>query len=91
MGSRSGSSRDRERRLDPPYFYPDGDLQDWRRKIARWVDLIKSAAERDTDRVYATVHATLGRQLYERGLPSAQQSTIDEAQAARTIDFKQND
>ena len=32
-----------------------------------------------------------GRQLYERGFPSAQQSIVDEAQAARTIDFKQND
>ena len=29
--------------------------------------------------------------MYERGLPSAQQSIVNEAQAAKTIDFKQND
>ena len=51
MGPGSGSARDRESRLDFPYFYLDGELQDWRRKIARWVDLIKLAAERRMDRV----------------------------------------
>ena len=91
MDPGSGSARDRESHLDPPYFYPGGDLQDWRRKISRCVDPIKSAAERGTDGVYSTLYATLGRQLYERGLPSSQQSIVDEAQAARTIDFKQND
>ena len=86
MGLGSGSARDRESRLDPPYFYPDGDLQDCRRKIALWVDLIKSAAERGVDGVYVTVYATLGRQLYDLGFPSTQRSIVHEAQIGRTID-----
>lgn len=53
------------------------------------VALINSAAERGTDRVYNTVYATSGRDLYERGLSSGQQSIVDEAQTAQTIDFKQ--
>lgn len=94
MGPGNDPSQDRDRHrfhLDPPYFRPDGDLQEWRRKVVRWVDLIKSAAEKGTDRTYKTVYATLGRQLYDRGLPSAQQSILDEAQAKMTINFKQED
>lgn len=87
----NGRARDRESRLDPPFCQRNGDLQKWRRKVAPWVDMIRSAAERGTDRVYKTVFATLGRQLSERGLPSAQQLVVDESQAAKTIYFRQSD
>jgi len=61
-----------------------GDLQDWHTKVVRWVDLIKTAAEKENDRHYKTVWATLGRWLY-RGLPSAQQSILDEANAKGVV------
>jgi len=80
----------KETHSSPPSFTPDGDLQEWRRKVVRWVDLIKTAAEKGDDRHYKTVWATLGRWLY-RGLPSAQQSIVDEAQVKGVINYKQDD
>ena len=75
---------------DPPVFDPSQDHQEWRRNIARWVDTISSAAEKGSDRMYKTVFATLANQLYDRGLPSAQKSIVDEAQANGSINYKQS-
>lgn len=77
--------------MDPPYFSPQADLQIWRKEVARWVDKIKASAEKGSDRLYKTVFATLGRHLYDTGLPSSQQSIVDEAQARGKIDYKQDD
>lgn len=76
---------------DPPFFHPDRDLQEWRRDIGRWVDLILAAAEKGNDRHFSTVAKILGRTLYERGLPSAKKSIVDEAQAKQVIDYRQDD
>jgi len=76
---------------DPPVFDPASDLQEWRRDVARWVDTIAAAAEKGSDRLYKTVFATLANHLYDRGLPNAQKSIVDEAQAKGDIDYKQDD
>ena len=77
--------------LDPPFYKPDGDQLERRRKVARWVELIASAASKGTDKQYQTVFATLGRQLYDKGLPGPQQSHVDRAQKTKRINFKQDD
>lgn len=76
---------------DPPIFDPSGDLQVWRREIARWVDTIAQAAKKGQDKMYKTVFNTLANHLYDRGLPSASKSFVDEAQASGKINYKQND
>ena len=52
--------------------------------------MVQTAAEKETDRTYKTIWATLGRWFYDRALPSAQQSIVDEAQAKGVIDYKQD-
>ena len=76
---------------DPPVFDPSQDLLEWRRNIARWVDTISTAASKGSDRLYQTIFATLANHLYDRGLPSAQKSIVDEAQAKGLINYKQED
>ena len=76
---------------DPPRFSANKDLHVWRKQVANWVDLVATAAEKGSDKLYKTVFATLGRQLYDRGLPQAQMSIVDEAQQRGLIDYKQED
>ena len=77
--------------MDPPMFSASGDPQEWRREVARWADFIITAADKSKDKAYPTVKATLARDLYERGLPRAQKSIVDEAQAKRRLDYRQDD
>ena len=77
--------------FDPPVISPSADLQEWRRDISRWIDTIRSAALKDSDRMYKTIFATLANHLYDRGLPSEQKSIVDEAQLKGLIDYKQDD
>ena len=87
-GQDNGSSRGI---ADPPLFDPDQDLQVWRKRVAAWVDLISTAAEKGSDKLYKTIFATLARQLYDRGLRQAQKSIVEEAQERGDIDYKQED
>ena len=41
--------------------------------------------------MYKTIFATLANHLYDRGLPSAQKSIVDEAKAKGLINYKQED
>ena len=77
--------------MDPLLFSASGDPQEWRREVARWVDFITTAADKGQAKAYPTVKATLARHLYERGLPRAQKSVVDEAQAQRKLDYRQDD
>jgi hypothetical protein len=70
-----------------PALMPGQDLYIWR-KAAEWVDLVSTAAAQSHDHHFKTVNATLGRQLY-RALPASQRSIVDEAQARRAINFRQ--
>ena len=76
---------------NPPAFDPSNDLQEWRRDVSRWVETITAAAEKGNDRVYKNLAATLARHFYDRSLPSAQKSIVDEAQAKGLINYKQDD
>ena len=71
---------------DPPRFSANKDVHVWRKQGANWVDLVATAAEKGSDNLYKTVFATLGRQLYDRGLPQTQMSIVDEAQQRGLID-----
>ena len=74
---------------DPPSFNTTKDVYVWRKQVANWVDLIATAAEKGSDKLYQTIFATLGRQLYDRCLPLAQMSIADDAQERGLIDYKQ--
>ena len=91
MGTGLSKKKDLRSRLDPPFLHPKGDLQYRQKEVFWWVDLIKHSALSGPDRVYKTIFVTLGRVLYDRGLPSAQQSIADEAQAKKIIEYKQED
>lgn len=56
-----------------------------------WLDTIAASAKKGQHCLYKTVFATLVRHLYDRRLPSAQTSTVDEVQAKGSIDYKHND
>ena len=75
--------------LDSPLFSADTDLYNWRRDVATWVDLISTAARQGSDKTYQTVYATMARQLYSRELRPEQRSVVDEAQAKKEIDYRQ--
>ena len=77
MGPGIRSSSDRIL-SDPPVFSPDGDLQEWRRKVGRWVDVVKAAHDNGTDSHFQTLFKILRRALFERGLPADQQAMVDE-------------
>lgn len=77
--------------LDPPMFRPDLDVQEWRKSIGKWVDLLKAAHDTGEDGRLKTIFRILGQTLYQRGLPPEQQSIVDEAQAKGVIDFHQTD
>ena len=85
-GERSSSSRILS---DPPGFSADCDLQEWRRRVGRWVDIVKTAQDNGTDRHVQTIYNIFGRALFERALPPDQQTMVDEAQAKGTIDYLQ--
>ena len=72
-----GSKRDKR---DPVMFSPDKDLYQYRHQIANLVDMVVTCSKVQSDTIYNTVLATLGRLLYDRRLPAAQQSIVDEAQ-----------
>ena len=72
-------------------FDPSNYLQEWRRDVSRWVETITVAAEKGNDRVYKTLAATPTRHFYDRSLPSAQKSIVDEAQAKGFINYNQDD
>ena len=61
---------------DSPRFSANKYLHVWRKQVANWVDLVATAAEKRSDNLYKTVFATLGRQLYDRGLPQAQMRIV---------------
>ena len=73
---------------DPLRFNTTNDLYLWRKQVSNWVDLIATAAEKGSDKLFQTIFATLGRQLYDRGLPQAQMIIVDEAQERGLIDYK---
>lgn len=77
--------------LTPPMFEPDQDRYAYRKKLAGWVDLIATAAEKGSEKLYKTVFPTLGRQLYEQGLHQAQKSILDETHLEGNVDYKQED
>ena len=83
-----GSKRDK---TDPPMFSPDKDFYQYRRQVANWLDMVVTSSKVPYDKIYKTVLATLGRLLYDRGLPAAQQSMVDEAQSKGLLNFKQDD
>ena len=76
---------------DPPRFSANKDLDVWRKQVANLVDLVATAAEKESDNLYKTVFDTLARQLYDRGLPQSQMSIVDEAQQRGLIAYKQED
>jgi len=76
---------------DPPIYYPDQDNLIWRKNVSSWVELIAAGATKGEDKHYQTIYATLGRQLYDKGLPQAQKSIVDEAQLRGIINYKQED
>ena len=51
--------------------------------------MISAGATRGEDKHYKTIYATLGRQLYDKGLPQAQKSIVDEEQVRGIINYKQ--
>ncbi len=48
-------------------------------------------AEKGIDGVYKTLFETLDRHFYDRGLPTAQQSIVDEAEVKRIVDCMKDD
>ncbi len=56
-----------------------------------WADVISVGASKGEEKHYKTVFATLGRHLYDRALPLAQQCIFDHAQESKLIDYKQDD
>lgn len=75
--------------IDPPYFSPGGDLLEWRKKVGRWLNLLKTAHDSGNDRSFHTMFKILVQTLYTRGLPLEQQSIVDEAQSKGIIDYMQ--
>ncbi len=71
---------------DPPRFSPRQDLYAWRKSVENLVDLISVGASKGEEKHYMTVFATLGRHLYDRALPLAQQCIVDHAQESKLID-----
>jgi len=86
-----GSGRSGRNIVDPPVYQSDGDLQDWRNRVGKWVSLMKAAHDEGEDRTYKTLFKILGRTLYERALPGDQQALVDEAQAKGEINYLQTD
>lgn len=74
---------------DPPLYDPTSDHPEGRRNIARWVDTIVQGAEKGEYRMYKTVHAIIGSDLYDRGLQSKPKSFVDEVQDTVQINYKQ--
>ena len=83
-----GSKRDK---TDPPMFSPDKDFHRYRRQVANWLDMVVPSSKPPSDKIYKTAPATLGRLLYDRGLPAAQQSMVDEAQSKGLLIYKKDD
>ena len=53
--------------------------------------MVVTSSKVPSDKVYKTGLATLCRLLYDRGLPAAQQSMVDEAQSKGLLNYKQDD
>eukprot|EP00171_Calliarthron_tuberculosum_P009862 IDg9862t1 len=60
------------------------------RGVARWVDMVKEAAEKIENKVFKTVFSILSRQLFSR-LPENQQLVVEETQSKSQIYYKQED
>ena len=71
-------------------FNAEQDNLVWRKNVLSWIELISARATLGEDKNYKPIFATLGNQLYEKGLPQAQKNIVDEAQIRRMIDFKQD-
>ena len=91
MGPGSLMEGSERNRTDPPMFSPNKDFYQYRRQVANWLDMALTSSKVPSDMVYKTVLATLVRLLYDRGLPAAQQSIIDEAQSRGLLNYKQDD
>lgn len=74
---------------DPSMFAHEGDLQDWRCRVGRWVDIVKAAHDSGSYPYFKTVCMILGRTQYERGLSAYQQAIVEEAQVQGIIEYKQ--
>ena len=83
-----GSMRDK---TDPAMFSPDKDFYQYRRQVDNWLDMVVTSSKVPSNKIYKTVLANLGRLLYDRGLPAAQQSMVYEAQSNGLLNYKQDD
>lgn len=75
--------------IDSSFFSPTTDLHEWRKKVVKWVELIKSAYDSGNDSSYRTLFRTLGQTLHTRGLPREQLSIVEEVQEKGTIHYTQ--
>lgn len=76
---------------DPPMFTPRDDTQEWRRRVDKWVNLIKSAHDNRNDQHLQTTFKILGQVLYNFALSGEQQRIVDEGQEAKKINFFRTD
>ena len=53
--------------------------------------MVVTSSKVPSDKVYKTVFATLGRLLYNHGLPAAKESMVDEPQSNGLRNYKQHD
>ena len=60
-------------------FSPKHDMQEWRRSVGKWANMIKIAHDQGNDRTYQITFKILGQVLYAKGLPREQQKIVDEA------------
>ena len=77
--------------IKPPLFHPDGDFQDWRRRVAEWVGTMKKANDLGQDCAIKTKYALLARIFHSEALPEAQKSLVDDEVEKGKIDQYNDD
>lgn len=77
--------------INPRFFFPNGDLLEWRKRVGRVINLLKEAHNSKNDRSFHTFlrlpDGRSGQTLYACGLPREQQSIADDTQAKGLIDY----
>ncbi len=77
--------------MEPPKISNSGEHAHWKRDVANSVDFIVAGSEKGEDKLFKSLRATLGGQLYNVGLNHSQQRQVDYAQLQGTIYYKQDD
>lgn len=65
--------------------------QELRNSIGKWIGLFEASHDSEEDGRLKTMFMVLSQTVNKRGLPSEQQSMVDESQAKGAIEFHQNE